>query len=238
MRPWSQLMSRALVLVAPICLSAQSPAPTSSYAILARDPLTGEYGVAAASHAPLIGMNLEFLEPDVGGVVALGGPLIEVSQKILVALSDGLAPDRAVAIGLYGNTEQESRQILAISPAGAAVFSGKKLEKRAEHRTGENFVAAGYHLTGKGVLAAMEVAFLANDGALSDRLLLALQAGRDAGSEADVAHSAALLVVAPSARMATRNRLTELRIDFVANDAVAALATLRAQVDSVYEIVR
>lgn len=238
MKPSSQLVLRALVLVAPTWLTAQSPPPTSSYAILARDPLTGEYGVAAASQAPLIGMNLEFLEPDVGGVVALGGPLIEASQKILVALGDGLAPDRAVAIGLYGDTEQESRQILAISQAGAAVFSGKKLEKRAEHRTGDTFVAAGYHLVGKGVLAAMEEVFLATDGALSDRLLLALQAGRDAGSEADVAHSAALLVVAPSARMATRNRLSDLRIDFVPDDAVAALSTLSAQVDSVYGIVK
>jgi uncharacterized Ntn-hydrolase superfamily protein len=219
-------------------IAAQAPTPPSSYAILARDPLTGEYGVAAASHAPLIGMNLEFLEPDVGGVVALGGPLIEVSQKILIALGDGLAPDRAVAIGLYGDTDHESRQILAISQAGAAAYGGKKLEKRAEHRTGEYFVAAGYHLTGKGVLAAMEEAFLANEGPLSDRLLLALEAGRDAGSEADIVHSAALLVVAPGSRMATRNRLTDLRIDFVPDDAVAALSTLRAQVDSVYEIVR
>jgi len=210
----------------------------ASYAILARDPLTGEYGVAAASHAPLIGMNLEFLEPDAGGVVVLGGPYLELNERVMIALRDGLAPGRAIAVGLTGDDGREERQVLALSRTGAAAFTGKKLKKHADHVTGDYFVAAGNRLAGDEVLAAMEEAFVGLDGPLTDRLLLALQAGRDAGGEEGGAHSSALLVVGPNATFATRDRLVDLRIDFVPGDAIAALALLRAQVDSVYGVVR
>ncbi len=210
----------------------------ASYSILARDALTGEYGVAAASHAPLIGMNLEFLDPDAGAVVALGGPYLEVNEKILIALRDGLPPGRAIAVGLATDPDRENRQVLAISPQGAAAFTGKKLPKHADQRTGDDFVAAGHHLTNRDVAAAMEESFAGTDGPLADRLLEALRAARDAGGERNGEHSAALLVVGPAARFATRQRLVDLRIDFSPADAVGALIDLRARVDSVYEVVR
>jgi uncharacterized Ntn-hydrolase superfamily protein len=216
--------------------AAAGGAPPSSYAILARDPLTGEYGVAAASHAPLIGMNLEYLDIEAGGVVVLGGPYLEINEKALVALRDGLAPDRAIAVALAGDLDRERRQVLVLSPAGAAAFTGKKLPGHAAHETGEYFVAAGHRLNDEGVVAAMAQAFAESDGPLADRLLGALRAGKAAGGEEGGEHSAALLVVGPGARFATRDRLVDLRIDFVPDDAVAALADLRARIDSVYGI--
>lgn len=216
---------------------AQSAWP-SSYAVLARDPLTGEYGVAAASHAPLIGINLEFLAADVGGVVVLGGPYLQLNETVLTALRDGLAPDRAIAVGLAADSDRESRQILALSAAGSAAFSGKKLGKQVGHQAGENFVAAGHQLENKTVVQAMAEAFSAAQGPLTDRLLAALVAGRDAGGEKDGERSAALLVVGPGAQFATRDRLIDLRVDYVPDDAVSALVDLRARVDSVYEVLK
>jgi len=208
----------------------------SSYAILARDPLTGDYGVAAASHAPLVGMNLEYLDYRVGGVVVLGGPFLQVNEKTLIALEDGLAPGRAINIGLFGDEGREGRQVLALAPTGAAAFTGSELADYAGDQVGDNYVVAGHNLVGRDVILAIEESFAASDGPLVDRLLAALEAGRDAGGERDGAHSAALLVVGPGARFATRDRLTDLRIDFVPGDAVAALTLLRARVDSVYEV--
>ena len=94
----------------------------------------------------------------------------------------------------------------------------------------------GHRLENKDVIPAMEEAFLALDGPLKDRLFAALQAGRDAGGEKDGARSAAIMIVGPGARFATRDRRMDLRIDFVSGDAVAALTQLHAQVDSVYEV--
>lgn len=226
-------------------LSPLSPHPSgadsalpSSYAVLASDPLTGEYGVAAASHAPLIGLNLDFLAGDVGGVVVLGGPFLQLNETVLIALRDGLKPDRAIAVGLAADPDRESRQLLALSPLGAAAFSGKKLGDHVGHQTGEHFVVAGHQLDNDKVVPAMAEAFSAAEGSLTDRLLQALVAGRDAGGEKDGEHSAALLIVGPGAQFASRDRLVDLRIDFVPSDAVSALVDLRARVDSVYGVVR
>lgn len=212
--------------------------PASSYSILARDPLTGEVGVAAASHAPLIGLNLDFLDPDAGGVVVHGGPHLEVNERVLIALRDGLPPGKAIQVGLAGDAERERRQVLAISASGAAAFSGRKLDRYAAQQIGDVFVAAGYRLENRDVVSAMAQAFTTSDGPLAIRLLSALKAGRDAGGEKGGAHSAALLVVGPGARFATRHRLVDLRIDFVPGDATAALDSLRMRVDSVYGVVR
>ena len=213
-----------------------SPLRPASYAILARDPLTGEYGVAAASHAPLIGMNLDFLDKDAGGVVVLGGPYLETNEKVLLALREGLSPAKAVPVGLYTDPDQEQRQILAISEQGTAAFTGKNLDKQAADKVGDFHVVAGHRLANKDVIPAMEEAFLALDGPLKDRLFAALQAGHDAGGEKDGARSAAIVIVGPGARFATRDRRMDLRIDFVSGDAVAALAQLHAQIDSVYQV--
>lgn len=216
---------------------ARSDQP-SSYAVLARDPLTGEYGVAAASHAPLIGINLEFLAAEVGGVVVLGGPYLQLNETVLTALQEGLAPDRAIAVGLAADPDRERRQVLALSPAGAAAFSGKQLTTQVNHQTEEYFVAAGHQLEDEAVVPAMAEAFSGAEGRLADRLLVALVAGRDAGGEKDGERSAALLVVGPGAQFATRDRIVDLRIDYVPDDAVLALTDLRARVDSVYKVLK
>ncbi len=239
-----------LLLTAPsIALITSSPAhelrpatvqtATSSYSILGYDPITGEFGVASASEAPLIGMNLEFLDLEAGGVLVHGGPHLEISERVMAALEEELPPDRAIQVGLFIDTDKENLQILAISQHGAAAFTGKKLEKHAADEVGDVYVAAGQRIPNPDIINAMAAHFQTSDGPLGSRLLGALRAGRNAsgekGGEGDV-HSAALLVVSPRARFATRNRLIDLRIDFVSGDAVAALEALQAQVDSVYGI--
>ncbi|MEE9246464.1 MAG: DUF1028 domain-containing protein [Gemmatimonadota bacterium] len=242
-----------LLLTAPsIALITPSPAhelrpatvqtATSSYSILGYDPITGEFGVASASEAPLIGMNLEFLDLEAGGVLVHGGPHLEISERVMAALEEELPPDRAIQVGLFIDTDKENLQILAISQHGAAAFTGKKLEKHAADEVGDVYVAAGQRIPNPDIINAMAAHFQTSDGPLGSRLLGALRAGRNAsgeeggeGGEGDV-HSAALLVVSPRARFATRNRLIDLRIDFVSGDAVAALEALQAQVDSVYGI--
>ena len=210
----------------------------SSFAILARDALTGEYGVAAASHAPLIGMNLEFLDYEAGAVVVLGGPMIDLNERTLTALKAGLAPAKATAVGLAADEDKESRQVMVLAPTGSAAFTGKELPTYAGHRIGDTYLVAGNRLVGEEVLEEMERRFEEQEGPLADRLMAALEAGDEVGGEEGGVHSAALLVVGPGNPFATRDRLVDLRIDFVTEDAVVALARLQAQVDSVYGVVR
>lgn len=216
--------------------SPQTATRSTSYAILGRDPLTGELGVAAASYAPLIGMNLEYLDHELGGVIVLGGPFLEINEKTLAGIESGLLPGRAITIGLYGDEDRENRQVMALSSYGAAAFTGDKLEGYAGDKVGDSFVIAGHRLAGPAVVMAMEESFATSGGRLADRLLAALEAGRDAGGEKGGAHSAALLVVGPGAIFATRDRLVDLRVDYVPGDAVWALGQTRQQIDSIYEV--
>jgi uncharacterized Ntn-hydrolase superfamily protein len=178
-------------------------------------------------------MNFEFIDPDLGGVVVLGGPYLELNERIVTALRDSVHPRTAIAVGLAADDDKESRQVLALAPGGAAAFTGKRLRKRAGDKVGDFFVVAGNGLASDDVIDAMAEAFSEFEGTLTDALLHALLAGQAAGGEQDGEHSAALLVVGPGARFATRDRLVDLRIDFVPVDAVSALAELRARVDSV-----
>jgi uncharacterized Ntn-hydrolase superfamily protein len=220
---------------APRSETGQTPRP-ASYSILAYDPLTGEFGVAAASPAPLIGVNLEYFDKDAGAVVVHGGPFLQINEKALLALQEGIAPDKAIKIGLLGVEDQKERQVLVISPTGAAAFTGVNAPKHAADALGDDFIAAGIRLSSRKVVAAMKEAFEGSDGPLADRLLGALIAGTEAGGEEGGAHSAALVVVGAGARFASRDRLVDLRIDYVEGDAVAAMAQLRASIDSIYEV--
>lgn len=209
---------------------------TSSVSILAYDPMTGEFGVASASEAPLIGMNLEFFDLDAGGVVIHGGPHLDIGQRVLIALGEGLPPGRAIGVGLAAAGQRESRQVLAISKDGAAAFTGDRLDRHSSQQVGGDFVVAGQRLPNPDVVNAMAAQFQESDGPLADRLMGSLRAGRNAAGEEGQFHSAALLVIGPAARFATRDRTADLRIDFVPGDAVAALTRLRAEVDSVYGV--
>jgi uncharacterized Ntn-hydrolase superfamily protein len=169
-------------------------------------------------------------------VIVLGGPFLDINEKTLAGMDSGLLPGRAITVGLYGDEGRENRQVMALSPHGAAAFTGDELEGYAGDKVGDTYVIAGHRLAGSEVIMAMEESFATSEGRLADRLMAALEAGRDAGGDKGGAHSDALLVVGPGAIFATRDRLVDLRVDYVPGDAVWALALMRQQIDSIYEV--
>jgi uncharacterized Ntn-hydrolase superfamily protein len=95
----------------------------------------------------------------------------------------------------------EYRQIGVIDRDGTAVaYSGPRTRGYAGHVTGDNYVAFGNGLVGHNVAEAIAAGFLAKpDTDLEERLLMGIEAGRDAGGQGTIdAHkperSAALLV--------------------------------------------
>ena len=125
-----------LLLTAPsIALITPSPAhelrpatvqtATSSYSILGYDPITGEFGVASASEAPLIGMNLEFLDLEAGGVLVHGGPHLEISERVMAALEEELPPDRAIQVG--SKTGIRRVIIKSVAPLGTCSARNRRI---------------------------------------------------------------------------------------------------------------
>ena len=90
----------------------------------------------------------------------------------------------------------EYRQLAIVDDDGhAAARTGTQNKDWSGHRTGDGYVVLGNYLTSERTIDAMEAAFLADpDEDLEERLLRAIEAGRDAGGQVGGQRSAALLV--------------------------------------------
>src|SRR3546814_8326462 len=92
----------------------------------------------------------------------------------------------------------EYRQLAVIDDDGfAAARTGTHNRDWAGHHVRDNFIALGNVLVGEDVLDAIERGFdAAPEAPLEDRLMQAVEAGRDAGGQHGGKNSAALLVYA------------------------------------------
>jgi len=91
----------------------------------------------------------------------------------------------------------DQRQLMYLDLDGpGSAKTGSAARPWAGHVVGPDFVVAGNVLAGSGVVDAMSAAFASTPALeLEDRLMLALEAGRDAGGQADGERSAVIHVV-------------------------------------------
>ncbi len=219
----------ALTLAA--ILSA-APLASASVSILARDPLTGDLGVAAASHAPACGAAIPWGRPEVGAaaVQAWTDPLM--GERLLHLLSQGLTPRDVLARVLAEDRAPERRQIALIDARGACVtHTGRAIPAQAAAIEGAGFCIQGNDLPSPGVAQAMAVSWraaAARGASLAESLLEALEAAAPPDAPAGSLRSAALRVVTsdPARR---RDPGSDLRVD----DADRPVAALRALSDRI-----
>jgi uncharacterized Ntn-hydrolase superfamily protein len=114
------------------------------------------------------------------------------------------------------------RQVLAVDSAGhSAIHSGPRaLGTWAESR-GENVACGGNLLASAVVPQAIVEAFLASEGHLADRILVAMRAGLAAGGEEGPIHSAGLKLVRD-----VDWPVADLRIDWTEDCPISGLSNL------------
>ena len=102
------------------------------------------------------------------------------------AMETGHSAAEAIAVVQAQDPDVDYRQLLILPRDGApAVVTGGRCRPWAGHTVGDDFAVAGNVLAGQHVVAAMADVFKASVGcALDERLLRALEAGRDAGGQA------------------------------------------------------
>jgi uncharacterized Ntn-hydrolase superfamily protein len=168
----------------------------ATFSIAARDPLTGDFGVAVATARPAVGA----LVPWVSRRAALATQArvnTDLGRQGL-ALAEAGVP---LAPGLEGllaaDPDREIRQLHGVDGRAAFAHTGGQCVEWCGHVVGDGFTVAGNMLAGEGVVKAMAEAFAAGAGEeLSARLLAALEAGQAAGGDKRGKQSAALLVAA------------------------------------------
>lgn len=155
-----------------------------TYSILARCPRTGRFGLGVASYSILIGMQCDgAVRPNVGATITQAAPDARNNRLALNLLAQGHAPARALAELIANDPGAGHRQIGILGREGeAVVHTGPGIAARTAARTGSGWAVLGAGIAGEQVTDAMAASFeAAPDGELEERLLDALEAGRDAG---------------------------------------------------------
>jgi uncharacterized Ntn-hydrolase superfamily protein len=193
-----------------------------TYSIVARDPATGELGVAVQSHWFSVGSIVPWAEPGVGAVATQSMADPSYGPNVLDLMRAGTSASDALARLVPGDEGEAVRQVAAVDSQGrVAAHTGRRCVQFAGHEVGRGFVCAANMMRGDGVPQAMARAFSTSTGGLSERLLAALEAAEAIGGDVRGRQSAAMVVV--RARDEQWNRSLDLRVE----DAALPLVELR-----------
>ena len=169
----------------------------NTFSITARCERTGQFGVAVSTKVPAVGMLCPFARSGVGAVATQSWVNPYLGLWGLDLLEEGKGAEEVKALLIERDPAPAQRQFTVVDRWGGAVaHTGEESDTWRGHITGENFAAAGNMLVGEETVAAMAESFRdTHERPLAERLLLALQAGQDAGGDKRGRQSAALKVV-------------------------------------------
>jgi len=189
--------------------------PVHTFSIVARDPVTGELGVAVQSHWFSVGTMVPWLEAGVGAVATQSFVDPNYGKLGLDLMRGGKSASDALRALITADDAPQLRQVAMIDAQGrVAAHTGDKNIPEAGHRVGKDYsVQANLMLNGS-VWPAMARAFEAAKGDLADRMLAALDAAQAAGGDIRGKQSAALIVVTgkPTGKP-WMDRIFDLRVD-------------------------
>lgn len=187
----------------------------STFSIVARDPATGDLGIAVQSKFLAVGAVVPWAKAGAGAVATQAWANTSFGPDGLALMAAGVPAQNALDRLVASDPGSGHRQVGMVDPRGqAATFTGVQCMRWAGGRTGPGYVCQGNILVGEATVAAMAETFERTPGGLWDRLVAALAAGQQAGGDSRGQQSAALLVVREKGGYAGRNdRFIDLRID-------------------------
>ncbi|HYM70219.1 MAG TPA: DUF1028 domain-containing protein [bacterium] len=169
-----------------------------TFSIIARCPRTGRLGVGIATHAIAVASRCPHVKARVGAVATQAHTDPRLGQTALRLLEQGFSAQKVVHELVESDPHIQHRQLGVVDADGvSAAFTGSENGAWAGHLTGPGVVAMGNALVGERVVQGMLDAFerSATDD-LEERLLRAVEAGRDAGGQPNGQRSSGLLVYA------------------------------------------
>lgn len=189
--------------------------PVHTYSIVARDPATGELGVAVQSHWFSVGSIVAWAEAGVGAVATQSFVDPSYGKNGLELMRGGKSAPDALKELLAKDEAREVRQVAMIDAQGRVnAFTGKNDIQAAGHIVGNNFSVQANLMLNDKVWPAMARAFENTKGDLAERMLAALDAAEAAGGDIRGKQSAALIVVTGKPTgLAWKDRTFDLRVD-------------------------
>jgi uncharacterized Ntn-hydrolase superfamily protein len=189
--------------------------PVHTFSIVARDPATGELGVAVQSHWFSVGSIVAWAEAGVGAVATQSFVDPSYGKNGLELMRGGKsAPDTLKEL-LEKDEGREVRQVAMIDAQGRVdAWTGKNDIQAAGHIVGKDFSVQANLMLNDKVWPAMTRSFENTKGDLAERMLAALDAAQAAGGDIRGRQSAAIIVVTGKPTgMAWKDRTFDLRVD-------------------------
>jgi uncharacterized Ntn-hydrolase superfamily protein len=216
-----------------LLLVAQSAFGT--YSIVARDPATGDLGVAVQSHWFGVGQIVPWAEAGVGAIATQSFVDPSYGKLGLDLLRAGKSAPDTIRGLLASDPSCDVRQVAMIDAGGSvATFTGARDIRAAGGQTsaggatsamqcgtaggtlmiGRDFAVQANLMANDRVWPAMAAAYTSTSGDLATKLLAALDAAQAAGGDARGRQSAALIVVkAKSSGRKWADEIFNLRVD-------------------------
>lgn len=186
-----------------------------TFSIVARDPSTGELGVAVQSHWFSVGTLVPWGEAGVGIVATQAMVEPSYGPLGLKMMQFGKTANQALTGLLAADSGKDLRQVAMVDCEGnVAVHTGDRCIQHAGHESGEGFSVQANMMINPSVWPAMANTFRNSSGSLAERLIVSLDAGQAAGGDIRGMQSAAILVVAPTdTGRSWSNRRIDLRVE-------------------------
>ncbi len=166
-----------------------------TFSIVARDPATGDLGVAVASKFLAAGSVVSHAQSLVGAVATQALANYTYGPDGLALLAEGMSAAEVIERLVSADDGRDQRQLGVVDArGGAATYTGSACIDWAGGRTGDGVAVQGNILAGAAVVDAMLDAYLAPGMPFVDRLVGALLAADEQGGDRRGRQSAAVLV--------------------------------------------
>jgi uncharacterized Ntn-hydrolase superfamily protein len=169
-----------------------------TWSIIARDELTGQFGIAVATRFFAVGAHVPHIAARVGAIAtqALVNPYYGIDG--LKLLREGRQPRDIMETLIAADAGRESRQLHIMDASGnIASHTGRDCVGWCGHLKGNGFSIAGNMLAGARVLEDTAQAYVAGEALpFPQRLIAAMRSGEAAGGDKRGKQSAALLIYA------------------------------------------
>jgi uncharacterized Ntn-hydrolase superfamily protein len=189
--------------------------PVNTYSIVARDAATGELGVAVQSHWFSVGSGVLWAEPGIGAVATQSFTDPNYGPVGLQLMRAGKDASEALGALLAVDEHANVRQVGMVDANGVvANHTGEMSISEHCDIAGENFTVQANLMWKPTVCEAMVAAYLAADGDLAERMMIALEAAQAEGGDMRGKQSAAILVVSGDRSLSPwAGRVVDLRVE-------------------------
>jgi uncharacterized Ntn-hydrolase superfamily protein len=186
-----------------------------TFSIVARDPETGDLGIAVASKFLAVGSVVPHARAGVGAVATQSAANYLYGPDGLALMHTGTAAADALKMLTDADDGRDHRQAGIVDAQGrSATYTGSGCIDWAGGRTADNLACQGNILTGADVVDALFDTFMAGGAAFPELMLKALKAADGRGGDKRGRESAALLIVRENGGYGGNNdRWIDLRVD-------------------------